>query len=306
MSDRVLYSSGNEAVDAIAGMNISGNMIHKNWYKNVIKENGKPYLLAIQILAEIVYWYKPSEEKDEHGNVTGYRKKFSDDLLQKSYSDFQVKYGVGRETVRKALCYLEEQGVIKREFRTLEKGELKKKTPNVMYINLIPEGVSRITEDASDITEILTNDKDILSTKNGSISPKDVGEGIPKNEETNTKNNKEITRENTTTTQFPIGAVVDEAGLIFSEFGLEKKDAIAVLVAAGNDLEKCRDVAALLREQNYPVRNPTGWLISAIKNGYKSSPCEYRSASGYGRNQFNNLMRQNYDFEELEKRLVKN
>ena len=68
MSDRVLYSRGNEAVDAIAGMNISGNMIHKNWYKNVIKENGKPYLLAIQILAEIVYWYKPSEEKDEHGN----------------------------------------------------------------------------------------------------------------------------------------------------------------------------------------------------------------------------------------------
>lgn len=54
-------TSGNEIVDAMGSINISGNIIPAVWYRTITKENGKPYLLAIVILADIVYWYRPSE-----------------------------------------------------------------------------------------------------------------------------------------------------------------------------------------------------------------------------------------------------
>lgn len=53
-------TSGNEIVDAMGSINISGNIIPAVWYRTITKENGKPYLLAIVILADIVYWYRPS------------------------------------------------------------------------------------------------------------------------------------------------------------------------------------------------------------------------------------------------------
>ena len=52
-------TSGNEIVDAMGSINISGNIIPAVWYRTITKENGKPYLLAIVILADIVYWYRP-------------------------------------------------------------------------------------------------------------------------------------------------------------------------------------------------------------------------------------------------------
>ena len=53
-------TSGNVIVDTMGTINISGNIIPAIWYRTITKENGKPYLLAIVILADIVYWYRPS------------------------------------------------------------------------------------------------------------------------------------------------------------------------------------------------------------------------------------------------------
>ena len=43
-------SSGNQTVDAMGSLNITGNVIPTIWYKTILKENGKLYLLAIAIL----------------------------------------------------------------------------------------------------------------------------------------------------------------------------------------------------------------------------------------------------------------
>ena len=78
-----IYSTGNEIVDENAKLNISGNIIPQVWYRTIIRESGKPNLTAIIILADIVYWYKPTEIRDEGtGQVIGVRKKFKSDLLQ--------------------------------------------------------------------------------------------------------------------------------------------------------------------------------------------------------------------------------
>lgn len=62
-------TSGNEIVDAMGSINISGNIIPAVWYRTITKENGKPYLLAIVILADIVYWYRPSEVRDQEPDI---------------------------------------------------------------------------------------------------------------------------------------------------------------------------------------------------------------------------------------------
>ena len=78
-----IYSTGNEIVDENAKLNISGNIIPQVWYRTIIRESGKPNLTAIIILADIVYWYKPTEIRDEGtGQVIGVRKKFKSDLLR--------------------------------------------------------------------------------------------------------------------------------------------------------------------------------------------------------------------------------
>ncbi len=60
-----LYSSGNEIVDAVGKLAFIGDIIPHTWYKTILRDNGKPYLNAIIILADITYWYRPSEVREE-------------------------------------------------------------------------------------------------------------------------------------------------------------------------------------------------------------------------------------------------
>lgn len=76
------------------------------------------------------------EVRDEHSGMTiGYRKKFREDLLQKTYNDFAEQFGESRRSVKAAFDRLEEIGVIRREFRNIEtnSGMI---LNNVMYIDL--------------------------------------------------------------------------------------------------------------------------------------------------------------------------
>ncbi|MCR5235446.1 MAG: hypothetical protein K6E53_16315, partial [Lachnospiraceae bacterium] len=81
-------SSGNLIVDEIGKLYFSGNIIPETWFYTIVNESGKPNLLAINILADIVYWYRPTEVSDEKTGKITYKKKFRDkDFLQKSYAD---------------------------------------------------------------------------------------------------------------------------------------------------------------------------------------------------------------------------
>ena len=52
-------------VDAIGQMHFTGNVIDHHWYKSITLPDGKADLIAINILAEIVYWYRPRILRDE-------------------------------------------------------------------------------------------------------------------------------------------------------------------------------------------------------------------------------------------------
>ena len=139
-----IIDTGSDVVDALGEMNFEGNIIPDNWYKTVTKENGKAYLLAICILSEIVYWYRPTYDKDEYTGDAIYTKKFRGDLLQKSYSELADLLGESKRAVKAAMDRLEELGIILREFRDLEFSTGGVAT-NVMYVHLNVQRLREVT-----------------------------------------------------------------------------------------------------------------------------------------------------------------
>ena len=138
-------TSGNVIVDAMGSINISGNIIPSIWYRTITKENGKPYLLAIVILADIVYWYRPSEVRDQGtGHILGWKKKFSEDILRQSYQYYADLFGESKKTVKTAMDKLEKLQVIRREFRTVSYGD-GLVCNNVMYVELKPDILYQLT-----------------------------------------------------------------------------------------------------------------------------------------------------------------
>lgn len=138
------FSTGNLTVDAIGQMNIVGNITPNNWFKTIVKDNGKPDLVAIAILADIVYWYRPTEIRDEgSGSTVGMQKKFRYDCLQRSYGQIQAALGVSRSQAKTAVYRLEQLGVIEREFRSIDTTTAL--LNNVMFIHLVPEVLEELT-----------------------------------------------------------------------------------------------------------------------------------------------------------------
>ena len=139
-----IFTSGNEIVDQSSRLNISGNIIPQTWYKSIVRENGKPHLTAIVILADIVYWYKPTEIRDEgNGQVVALKKKFKADLLQRSYQQISDEFGISKKEATNAVIFLEKQGVIRRVFRNLVVNGIT--VTNVLFIELKVDRLKELT-----------------------------------------------------------------------------------------------------------------------------------------------------------------
>lgn len=157
------YTTGNAKVDAMAQIQLTGNVTPQIWYRTITRENGKPHLLAIAILSDIVYWYRPIEIRDEGtGHIIGYRKKFKADILQRSYDQFAELFGESKRSVTDAVIRLEALGVIKRVLRTID--VVGTKYNNVLFIELFPERLYELTypdernEDRGGEPELLQSD----------------------------------------------------------------------------------------------------------------------------------------------------
>lgn len=177
-------TTGNEVVDRIGELAFSGNVIPQTWYTTITKESGKPYLAAIVILSDIVYWYRPTEIRDEQtGQITMLKKKFKSDKLQRSYQQIADMFGISKREATNAIIFLEKLGVIKRVFRTLKTGSFV--VNNVLFIELIPDVLKKLTYPKNPI----------VSTVGGDLSLKKVT-GVTQIGDTNTKNTTKNTNFN--------------------------------------------------------------------------------------------------------------
>lgn len=170
--DGGIYSTGNAIVDENAKLNISGNVIPQMWYRTIVRESGKPNLTAIIILADIVYWYKPTELRDESsGQVVAVKKKFKADLLQRSYQQISEQFGISKKEATNAIIFLEKLGVVKRVFRTVNINGLV--VNNVLYLELIVQKLRQLTYPQDGHNCPLSFERERGDTKREDISPRE-------------------------------------------------------------------------------------------------------------------------------------
>lgn len=129
----IIKRTGNKVVDKMANISFRGDVVPSTWYSTFKDEKGKINAMALLMLANIVYWYRPTIIRDENGEV--FIKRFKSDLLQRSYKEFCDMYSIGKTTVTRNLIYLEEHKVIERIFRDVEteSGQI---LYNTMFIKL--------------------------------------------------------------------------------------------------------------------------------------------------------------------------
>lgn len=140
----MIQSSGNDTVDKMARFNPTGVIIPPTWFMS-IQKSGKPYMPAIIVLAEIVYWYRPSKIKEEEtGQLIGYKKRFKADKLQKSASGLAGTFGFSKKQVLDALTYLKKEGFIQIELRSITTDD-GMKLSNVRYIDIDVEAIENLT-----------------------------------------------------------------------------------------------------------------------------------------------------------------
>jgi hypothetical protein len=138
--------AGSAVVTAMRGLSIEGNVIPLSWFDHIKFADGKPHANAIMILADVVYWYRPVEIRDERtGRVTEYRKKFEGKYLQRSNGDIAAQFGFTTKQVRHALDTLEAFGVLRLHVVKSMKSKDGKPLGNVPYIELDFDKLAEIT-----------------------------------------------------------------------------------------------------------------------------------------------------------------
>ena len=284
------YTTGNAKVDLMAQIQLTGNVTPQVWYRTITKKNGRPHLLAIAILSDIVYWYRPMEIRDEStGHITGYRKKFKADMLQRSYDQFAELLGESKRSVTDAVIRLEVLGVIKRVFRTVEIGGMKYN--NVLFIDLFPEQLYRLTypdnveeeRPAPDpVTKLRERGPENASlsqnygggvTEKGDPCHKITGEGSQNFVTHNTKNTTEITTGNTSSSaDDDVGCQMRECYSVAMEGGCtpEIADAVAKELERYGEslappvfLEICRNIS---KYASGNIGNMSAYIQKCIAN----------------------------------------
>ena len=180
-------------VTEIGGLNFKGNVVDHEWFNYITFSNGKPHIVAIMVLSEIVYWYRPTVIRDEINGKVTYKKKFKADKLQKSYQQLAETFGFSKIQVKRACDLLVDMSLIAIEFRTIIVNEITLNNvmfvePKVSEIKSISSMYQQVEEDPVDF-EV----KRVVTSKSGTSSHE--SNEAP---DFKVKTNTEITTKNTT------------------------------------------------------------------------------------------------------------
>lgn len=185
-----------DTVMAIGQINLTGNVIPTSWWRHITLPSGRPDQTAIILLAEIVYWYRPAEVRNETtGELVGYRKRFRGDKLQRSYQAFAEQFGFGKRETADALKRLRDAGLITLELRTIEALD-GVKCSNVLFVEVRPGAIAAITN----VTPVPSEGNSSSRNANPVTAKRNTpqrrnGTGDTPNVDTNTEITTEITTE---------------------------------------------------------------------------------------------------------------
>lgn len=156
-------------VQEVGELKLHGPLVDDGWLQHIRFDSGKPHLVAIFILAEIVYWYKPTVIADEAtGQVKEIKKKFRADKLQKTYQALGDRFGVTKRMAQDACIFLRDRKLITIEQRTVYL-ENAKNLGNVTFIEPVLENIRKISCMCKEYNDPITLKRD--SPPKGIIPP---------------------------------------------------------------------------------------------------------------------------------------
>jgi len=161
----------NKICKKLINVNLTGNVVPNTWYQHITMGKRKnPDLLAILILADIIYWYRPSEIRSPETNeIIGYKQKFQGDMLQKTYQSYATFFGVSKYQVKRAIDNLVKLGLVRREFRNVE-AKNGTTIANLMHLEPVIDNVLKISQDAPIINDVSSMQKCGIYEKNIGIT----------------------------------------------------------------------------------------------------------------------------------------
>ncbi|AUB44378.1 DNA replication protein DnaD (plasmid) [Nostoc flagelliforme CCNUN1] len=175
--------TGHPVVDAVAHIKFEGDITPKSWYKHICYQTKsgekKADRLAIDILADIVYWYRPYLQRNElTGEEVGWKKKFKEDVLRRNPDAFAESLNASPRCVRESMHLLSKMGLIKIILQPVQTGY--GVLPNVMHIDICPEALAAITYRTNNSQNAQTLEKSLLTkwvTSNDQTSNKELRNG---------------------------------------------------------------------------------------------------------------------------------
>lgn len=206
-----MYKANQRTVE-MASFGIEGHVIDHSWYHIIKKENGKTDPIAIMLLSDIFYWYKPCHQIDKATGQHKIHKKFESDILQRSYPEIEKMFGFTKDQARDAFITLESLGIAERESRTIEINGVK--VPNILYIKFNHERLS----------ELMTLHYLSAAELKKSITSSEISDPILGNQEPYPRkkpSNTEISTETSTKTSSS-SKKEDDDFLIFNDFQREE------------------------------------------------------------------------------------
>ena len=193
----------NPHVAVIGKLNLSGNIIPTIWWQRLRLESGAVDYVSVMILAEIIYWFKPTIVRNEDtGLILEIKQKFRADKLQRSYQSFADQFGLSKKQVREAFQRLTDRELITTEFRIITVNN----TPlnNVLFIDVNPQKIEMLSSiDQSDIPYYPSSNTLLPQKERGSCLTGEEGLTLQGKTYTDTStyistnNSTDITTENT-------------------------------------------------------------------------------------------------------------
>lgn len=140
-------STGNTTVDKIGQMHFEGNIVDHRWRLSpkLRRPNGKLNSVALDVLADLIYWHRPTIVRDpQTGAVIEVRKKFETETFYRDYDQWAEHLGYNRRQVQDAVTFLVERGILRRDIGqiTFRNGF---KTNNLPLLTPIPDAIRSIT-----------------------------------------------------------------------------------------------------------------------------------------------------------------
>ena len=130
-------------------LKLLGPQIDVNWYRHITSKNGLPYFPAILMLADAVYWSKPTAIiNEETGKIIECKKETEDKYLLRSAANYNTLYGLSKKQVETARSKLVELGLIRLEEKLTMTSN--NKTTSLGYYTIpVIENIKKITNNTS-------------------------------------------------------------------------------------------------------------------------------------------------------------